>query len=298
MRGCAKITSGILHHRLVFIKFTASKWFAFRSYAGLLLLFTIYVSGSRAAFDKLEAGAATLAIGNAAVALAGSPQAIHYNPAAIRFNGMLGVALSYRSFYGLKEVGQADLIINFFFAGQSFSFGINRFGNRYYSEIQGSLGSYYDLDNQLCLGVSLHVYHLQIKGYGQDLTWGINFGVLYELLPSLFFGALVTNLNRPKLAVMREKIPQIMTFGLNFLAMQEMRLFFVVYRDVHFKADYRAGVSYQPASVFTVRAGIEDGTETVSVGCGINFSDFSFDYALRMHQILGPSHVVSFHLSL
>jgi len=288
----------ILHTVLDFLKFLTTSVFARKTGTAFYLFFALSLPASQAAFDKIEMGASALAMGNAAVARSGFPFAVYFNPAAINVQGPPGFALTYRNFYGLKEVRQVDLVSNFSIAGRSFSMGINHLGNEHYAEIQACLGIAYDLGHQFSMGLSFHLYHLRIEGYGEDLAWGIHCGVLAELLPSLALGAQMTNLNRPHISASGEKLPQRMTLGLSYTATEKMCILFAVCRDVRYGPEYRAGMAYQLTKGFTLRAGLEDSIETVSTGCGFALNDFCFEYALRIHQTLGPSHIVSFCLSL
>jgi len=298
MTAADKFCLIILHGLLVFLKFLANGFFIRRSGCITVVCFALAVPASQAAFEKVEIGAAALGMGNAVIAYVGLPNAVHYNPAAIRVQGTFDFAFTYRTFFGIKGVRQADLVSNFSIAGRSFSIGINHFGNEYYTEIQTCLGSAYDFGRGINMGISFQLYHLSIKGYGEALAWGVHCGILVELLPSLALGAQMTNLNRPQISVSGEKLPQRMALGLSYTAAEKMYIVFAVYRDIHFGPEYRAGMAYQLTKGFTIRAGLEDSIETVSTGCGITVNDFCFDYALRIHQTLGLSHILSLYLSL
>jgi len=298
MGAADKFSLIILHALLDFLKFLTYGIFVRKTGTAFYLFFALSLPASRAAFEKIEMGASALAMGNAAVARSGFPFAVHFNPAAINVQGPLGFALTYRDFYGLKEVRQVDLVSNFSIAGRSFSMGINHLGSAHYAEIQVCLGMAYDLGHQFSMGLCFQLYHLRIKGYGEDLAWGIHCGVLYELLPSLALGAQMTNLNRPHISASAEKLPQMMTLGLCYTATEKMCILFAVCRDIRYDPEYRAGMAYQLTTGFTLRAGLEDSIETVSAGCGFALNDYCIEYALRIHQTLGASHIVSFCLSL
>ena len=166
----------------------------------VLVIMVLYARQVSAAFDKLETGAEPLALGNAIVAMTGTAYAIHYNPAAIRQSGSINIALTYQNFYGIKDLGQADLIINFSIAGQPLSFAVSRFGQRLYHEWQGSFAGSYDLGDQCSIGAGIQLYHLTISGYGHQAAWGINMGFIYQSFPTITLGTHITNLNKPKLS--------------------------------------------------------------------------------------------------
>jgi hypothetical protein len=286
----------ILQNLSIFCKLSAAKQRRLVFIPVLLYLYCFRLPDAQAAFDKLEMGAEPLAMGNAIVALRDSPYSIYYNPAAIGCPGAIGIALSYQSFYALKGISQTDLILNFFAAGQPFALAINRFGNNHYTEIRMAMGGSYNLGNQCSIGTGFQLYYLRISEYGQQLTWGVDLGLLVDLLPALTLGAIVTNVNQPRLAKTAEKLPQIMTLGCNFEPVEDMRLLFAVYKDLHFNEDYRVGFSFQIRQGFIFRCGLEDDAEIIGVGFGVTIKQITFDYTLRSHQILGLSHALSFIL--
>ena len=298
MKALCKFNLKSLHGRLVFIKFFRKGCATERVKTALGLILILLAADSRAAFDKIALGAAPLAMGNAAVACSDFPYAVHYNPAAISVSGICDFAITYRNFFGLKEVSQADLVTNFCVAGRPVALGINRLGNENYTEFQGCLGIAFSIGSAFSLGVSFHLYHLHISGYGETQTWGLDGGLLVALLPELTLGAQMTNLNRPRIASNSEALPQVMTLGLCFEAIEDMQIMLDVCRDIHFGPAYRAGMSYRLTKGFTVRAGLEDAVDTVCTGCSFAVFNFCFEYALRIHQTLGLSHAVSMVINL
>jgi hypothetical protein len=183
-------------------------------------------------------------------------------------------------------------------AGHPFSFAVNRFGNKHYQEIQLTAASRYEIVENCAIGISVQSYILSIHQYGQALAWGINFSVLYKLLPEVSIGALVTNLNQPLISAVRERLPQTMSLGLCYYPASSLMVSFEIFRDMRFSHEYRAGCSYQVISFLTVRAGIEDHLNIYSYGLGINMKKINFDYTLRNHPVLGISHILTFAIKL
>jgi hypothetical protein len=246
-----------------------------------------------AAFEKSEAGAEPLALGNACVALQGSPYALYYNPANIHDIPSLQFAFSYQTFYGITEINQLNLIANYQIKKLPLSLGINRFGNNLYQEIQFTMGSSYRLINNTYIGASVQYYSLQIKRYGQSATWGVNLGFQYNAIENLDIGIQVTNINQPHLGKIKEKLPQCFSLGFCYSPIMSIKLLAEFFRDVSFEQDYRTGIAYNVSENFIIRVGIIDKYNSYSLGFGINVKHMVFDYALLNHQILGISHVIS-----
>lgn len=246
-----------------------------------------------ATFEKLEVGAQSIALGNALVAMKGSPYSLYYNPANIQVNQQTQIVFDYQNFYGIADLNQFNMIANFNINNIPLSTGINHFGNKLYQELQFILGSSYNLTDKASIGVSFQLYSLQIRGYGQQSTWGIHLGFQYYLLDDLSVGAFSTNLNQPTIGNIKEKLPQTFSLGFCYQPSNRLLINFELFRDVRFEQDYRAGFSYDIISNLFLRIGIEDKTESYSLGTGIFTELIKFDYAIKLHQTLGTSHIVS-----
>jgi len=252
----------------------------------------------KAAFEKQNVGASSFAIGNAAVAIDAYFFALYYNPAAMVTAERFQVAFTFQNYFGIGEINTVDICSNFTVAGYPFSLAINRFGNKSYQEIQITAGSRYKLLKNCAIGFSIQFYTLAIKQYGQAWTWGINFSVLYKLLPDMTIGALVTNLNQPVISTARENLPQTMSLGFCYYPVTDLMVSFELFQDIRFSQEYRAGCSYQVIPLLTVRAGIEDQLNIYSYGLGINMNWIKFDYTLRNHPVLGGSHIITLSIEL
>ncbi len=250
------------------------------------------------AFEKMEAGALPNSMGNAIVALIGSPYAIYYNPAVLSDSIKIDIILSYQILYEIKDLSQADIIINFSIAKRPFSIALNQFGNGRYREIQVCMGSKYNITPVCAIGGSIQYYQLLIHHYGQQSTWGINLALYYNILPNLYLGALVTNINKPRISQKAEFLPQTMSMGLNYEPISALSVCFALIRDIHFSQDYRFGFSFQTLPNLSIRAGIEDQINTYNFGLGINTNWIVFDYALKLHPFLGASHIFTIRVIL
>jgi len=255
-------------------------------------------SNSFTAFEKLEAGAQPISMGNAIVAMRYSPFAIYYNPAALSDDSNFEIAFSYQLLFGMKNLAQIDMIVNSSIKGHPFSMAISRYGNSKYQEIQICAGSKFNITPMCAIGGSIHYYQLSISNHGGQNTWGLNLAFYYDLVPTLRLGALVTNLNQPHISRINEQLPQTMNLGFSYEPVIELVICFSLYRDIHFPQDYRAGLSYQLLSVLSFHAGVEDQINTYNFGFGIETTMLKFDYALRIHQFLGTSHVFTLMVTL
>ena len=121
---------------------------------------------------------------------------------------------------------------------------------------------------------------------------------LYQFLPRLSIGAMFTNLNQPEISKANEELPQNMSVGFCYYPIEYMIISFELHRDIHFSQEYRAGFSYDIMPSFSIRAGIENNIETYSLGFGLNTKWVGCDYAVKIHQILGVSHILTLQIDL
>ena len=256
----------------------------------IITFFPVYIYS---AFEKIEVGAESQALGNACVALVGSPYALYYNPANINQDKGFQCAFSYQNFYGIPDINLMNMTTNFMFKKIPFSFGINRFGNNLYQELYVSIGSSYKINKDASIGICIQYYSLQINRYGQQSTWGLNTGLKYCLAEDFNIGFHVTNVNQPELGTVNEKLPQCFSLGFGYKAIPRLIILGEFFRDVSFDQDYRAGILYTLSEQFFLRVGTIDKCNMYNLGCGFILKNISFDYALLNHQVLGVSHSLS-----
>lgn len=258
----------------------------------LLIIFFYYVENF-AAIENVEIGAEPLSLANAVVAWQNNPYALYYNPANIYIPRNIYIGFTYRSFYGMQELAQINMVTNFRLKNIPLSLGVNRLGNELYQEYQIHSGASYRFTTETALGIGFQYYRLQIANYGNQDSWGINLGIRYTILEDLTLGMFVTNINQPVIGACREKIPQSLSLGLCYLPLRTLRIGFEFYRDIGFDQNYRVGIGYDISKNLTLGLGVDDQTNTFSIGLGLINKWFNFHYGILIHQILGVSHVLS-----
>lgn len=259
----------------------------------LKIIYLLFTCSIYASFEKNEAGAREQSLGNATVALANSHFALFYNPANIQSISTFDIWTSYRNFYGLPDIYQADIVLNTSIYNINSALGISKYGNQLYSEIQISAGGRYHIVEDLSVGISLQGYFLSIKNYGDAQNWGLNLGLQYNYLDNLSVGAHISNINNPKFSTVSEEIPKTFSLGFKYGIIANGTLLFEFFRDVKHEQDYRGGFEYEPYNNIIIRFGIMDNTNAYSFGFGSRFKFLNFDYALINHTILGISHSIT-----
>jgi hypothetical protein len=264
----------------------------------LYLYFLLFLKTCPAAFDFIGVGAEPAALGHAMTANRSSLYAVYYNPANITLDREPLIELGYRSFYGLSFPVQTDLLINFPLSSVPLSICCIHLGDKIYREIHLALGSSYTSPGKISMGCSLNLYYLSIDGYSTSLRTGITIGFSYRLSDRFTMGVLITNVNQPKFSIINEKLPQTFALGWSYSPQQNIVLCCDLVRDVKYEQDYRAGVAITLLPQVSVRLGLEDKSNTCSMGLGLAIKKLKFDYAVVLHNTLGLSHVTSIQLGL
>jgi hypothetical protein len=264
----------------------------------ILFLWLLLCHTCLAGFEKPESGAVSAGLGNATVGIPNSSTAIFDNPAALDTNDKYSVHFSGRNFFGFSNIYQFDLIINCQLLSIPFAFAINHFGTRHYQELIFATASSMQLGDHVYVGLGINVYFLSIQNYGTDNSYGIDLAMLYKISNQIFCGAMITNINKPKIGRTRETLPQSFGWGISYFPQSNVTIAAQVFRDIRYEPDFRLGVSYQFEYPIIIRIGIQDTVNLYCFGFGIHWSFMVFNYALQIHNILGESHIISLSLQL
>ena len=251
-----------------------------------------------AAFDHIGIGAEPLALGNAMVASRLNTYAIYYNPANISYNRKPLIEFGYRSFFGLPSLAQTNLVINYPIGSVPFSFCCIHLGNKIYREINLAVGSSYTYLEKVSIGICLNLFYLDITGYAHHLSSGINIGFSYLLNDQITTGVLITNLNQPKFSILNEKLPQLFTLGWCYSPSKKISFYYELFRDVKYEQDFRAGVTVTCTPELLLRLGVENDSNTYSMGLGLVLNKIKGNYAALFHPALGLSHVTGIQILL
>lgn len=179
------------------------------------------------------------------------------------------------------------------------SAGASTVGGGAYRETHYTLG----YARRLTFGTTRHIrvgikgryYHTQIERYGGAGALGLHLGLLVPLLPSVKFGAHVTNVNAPSL-VDGEPLPQTLSVGLQYRVNRRVLVVMDVFKDLSFPATVRGGLEVRPIPMLALRAGITSPPTRFTGGLGLRLGWVRAHLAAEQHAELGWSPAVSFEL--
>jgi len=244
----------------------------------------------QSAYD-LFGGARASALGYASTALTRAP-GVHANPATQARQRHPTMSFFARESFGLSALRYGSAFGLWPSGWGVVSSGASTFGGDGYREAHYSLG----YARAVQLGTSRHVrvgilgryYHTQIEGFGSAGAFGLHFGLLVPLLPSLHFGAHVTNLNGPSLTD-DEALPQTLSVGLQYRVSDRLLVVTDLFKDLSFPAAVRGGLEIRPLSLLALRAGVTTSPTRFTGGIGVRLDWIRVHIAAEQHAELGWS---------
>lgn len=265
----------------------------------LLVTMTLLVGPATAqsAYD-LYGSARADALGNGTTALM-SATGVHANPAA-RADDSERAALFYaREGFGLSALRYGAAHVTVPVKWGTLSSGASTFGFEKYREVHVSAGYAHSFQfgttRSVHLGATARYHHTSIEGFGSAGTLAVNVGFVLTLLRSLQLGAHATNVNGGAL-VEGESIPRTLAVGLDYEALEQMRVLVDVFKDVRYSTAVRGGIEVYPVSALALRAGITTTPVRFMGGVGVRLGPLRADVAAEQHQELGWSPSASLRI--
>ncbi len=269
----------------------------------IVFLIILYSTHIFAMFEQREPGARITAMGDAGVAFTEDIYSPYINPAGLIFMDKLSALFSFYSLYPSLE-GMDSISYISFSAGMPIAgFGApaisyNSFGYDYYRESTFILSPAFELLYRVGLGFNLKFYSVNIKDMGSASAIGLDMGLLAKIYDGFSIGAFLNNLNSPTIGEGNEEISQYGTIGIEFVPASGLSLNFDVQKVVDRKLNLQVGQEFRLSRYFYIRSGLQTNPTKYSLGLGINYNKFSFDYALSIHNTLGNQHILSLKFTL
>jgi hypothetical protein len=141
--------------------------------------------------------------------------------------------------------------------------------------------------------LNVHYDYYNIKNYGSDGLIGIDVGALVTVLPQLTWSFSLSNLNSPSVGQGEDKEEQLLRMGISCTPTKEFIMDLDIHKDLKYPANLCFGFDYQILKPFSIRAGINTEPPEYSLGFGLVYLKFGFDYAITVHNELGSTHFFS-----
>jgi len=258
----------------------------------LFLVFILSSSALQAAFEPKGLGVPYLAAGGTGRAAELQPFAVFLNPSTLSQIQSSSINLYYKNYYQLESLNLMALEARFRPFGIPLGIGVSRYGNAQYQEADVRIGTAVRFLDEIDLGISLNLYSVYLKNFGNSTTTGFSIAALWSVVQSLHWSVVVENLNEPELGTAKEKIPMLMILSQRWQIISNLALFTDIVKEQDYDFDTRWGISYRPILNFKLYAGFRTLTPIYSAGFSTVVGVFQLGYAFEYHVELGGSHSI------
>lgn len=257
----------------------------------LIILWAVPKSG-RAVFEPEGMGSPFWASGNSAFVSFYAGNAVFINPALLGLVKNSRIELSYRNFYGLRELNQLGLSLPVLWHKVPLAVGVSHYGNALYSENTVRAAAALKAYGNFYIGLRLDWYFLQIKNYGHNSTLGLSAAAIYRIVANLQSGFVITNINEPEIGRTHERLPMRFALALAYKIAPGMELTAASLKSSDFDFEYRVGLRYAALTQLHLLAGLRNPENILCAGFQIIHKFLSINYAMEYHPELGASHSV------
>jgi hypothetical protein len=165
-----------------------------------------------------------------------------------------------------------------------------RFGDDLYNEQLVSFG-YSTKFGMASLGVKANYIQYYAEGFGTASAFTVSFGGIAEITPEVLIGAIVDNINQPKLSrTSEERIAARFRIGTLVKLNEKLLATVELEKDSEHSPIAKAGLEYAIHKKFTARTGFNLNPQSAFGGMGFKLRKFKIDYAFQFHEQLGAAH--------
>lgn len=262
----------------------------------LALLVVVLVSQSLAGFDQMATNPRTRGLGGNATAIGGDSWSALRNPALLNtIPDWEGSVFCTPGRFGLTELSTMGAVLGRRIGAGGAAIAVTTFGFSLYRELSAGIAFGYPL-GPFSAGLSLTGYGVSIVNYGSAWTLGLDAGCTIGISDGLLWGLCLRNVNRPEIGKTGEPISRSWSSGLSFVPVTGGLIALEYEKPESADPALSVGVEYRIVRELELRGGISDVPPLLSAGFGVHLDPVVVEYAVTVHQELGPMH--SFGLSV
>ncbi|HEY6950792.1 MAG TPA: hypothetical protein VI758_00210 [Bacteroidota bacterium] len=238
-------------------------------------------------------GTKAIATANAFVAVADNPWAVSYNAAGlIQIRSPEFSAFYIPQQFGLPELKTTSLAAAFPIFGGSTGIIVEQFGFELYRTIDFELGYGIALNKRFSVGATFNLERESIKGYGASSNITVDVGLLGKPFDNLAIGFAMNNLTAARAGRGRERLPQVVHFGVRYTPFADFFLSSELEKDVDFPLVFKAGIEERFFDFLDMRFGASNNPDKICAGFAVHYGMFEFGYAGYSHTDLGWTHQI------
>ncbi len=261
-----------------------------------LAVFILIVS---VAYPQMDPGAKQISLSYSDVALTDDVFGLFNNPASLAKINWREAGVYYSPApFGLTELANGFVAYNEPFSFGSISLGGMSYGFELYKENKILVGFSYNYLDKFFAGVVLNYHTVSIKNYGNANAFYLNIGGIVPITNNVSWGFSIQNINRATFGKEKDQIPTIYKTGFSFSVVSNISLNAAMEKDLLQDASIMFGINYDIIRYLSIRFGLSNEPSRFTAGLGLNYSNFTLDYAVFTHPDLGLTHqaglIVSF----
>ncbi len=268
----------------------------------ILIMFSILLAVNlQAVFNDYEPSPRSRALGGAFYSTSNDANAIFYNPAGLIYAGN-NFLVGYTRLFGNNFQELTSVAVSTQLPGNygHIALGIqamevdyrdvNLLSEKTYA-ISHAMNLMKDIHSELNLGYSLNLYHLSINGFGDEVTLGVNIGLLAILHQRTRIGITVTNINNPKLGEENsEDLPQKLAMGVSYEPYDGVTTSLELKKAFDSDTEIHSGVEIKLLDMLSLRFGLRNNPNQYSMGANFSMYNIIVDYAYATHAVLNDTH--------
>ncbi|MCX8014415.1 MAG: hypothetical protein N2748_00200 [candidate division WOR-3 bacterium] len=208
------------------------------------------------------------------------------NPALLTLLDKNGLGVVYCQPYEISQIQYHRLSVNYKHFGLSFA----RFGQTNYQEFNFALSTGLNFNANLCYGLMVKGFYLDLGDYVQSFMPAVNVGLVYQL-DKIKIGSVLANLNNPHNKVGDEVAWQI-SAGATYEPVSDLLLGIDIQKNYQYE-NFAFGIELKPLAMFVIRFGTQTNPLLISGGIGILYKNIFLDYALKFHPQLQQTSIFS-----
>jgi hypothetical protein len=266
-------------------------------------LVLVTASRAHAHFEGAVLSARTASLGGAFVALADDPSAVVDNPAGLSGLAQPALLTTYQKPYGVDGLDEGFVAVSiptrwvtmgaaFFHRGLDDALSENRVTFALARDLKRTAE-----DASLSIGASVDVATVSAAGEidESDATVSLGAGVLLRPFAFIGVGYTIRNITAPDIHLVEggpgTTLARAQAIGLSYYWQERLIVTVETYEDASSSWRSRGGMELRLGPNVRLRGGLDD--EHVAAGLGIVWQSVGFDAALRSHDGLGESYIVS-----
>jgi hypothetical protein len=256
-----------------------------------VLILAIVLLAWNHSFPQSKPGARQVALAHSNISFDNDAFSLFNNSSGLSLVGSREIGFYFSpSPFGIKELSNAYGVYCEPTKFGSLGAGFSTYGFELYRETSIIIGYAKKISNIFSAGGSLLYKNISIKNYGNSSAFILNAGAILSISNEIGFGASLQNLAQSSIGNESDMLPTIISAGFHLQLVEELLFTLGIEKETRFKPSLRFGTEYTPIEYISLRIGTSNEPNTFSLGIGIHYNYFHFDYARTNNADLGNSH--------